>query len=50
VKHRRANENFFSPDQPNVFTITIKDTKPIWIYCAQDKHCESGMAMVINPA
>lgn len=32
-----------------MFTITINNTDPIWIYCAQDQHCESGMAMVINP-
>ncbi|OXV10199.1 hypothetical protein Egran_02040 [Elaphomyces granulatus] len=31
------------------FTITINDTKPIWLYCAQTAHCQSGMAMVINP-
>lgn len=34
------------------FTITINDTsKPIWLYCAQTagSHCQSGMAMVINP-
>ncbi|KAL1882327.1 hypothetical protein VTK73DRAFT_1886 [Phialemonium thermophilum] len=30
------------------FSIQINDTKPIWIYCAQAKHCESGMVMVIN--
>ncbi|MCJ1386576.1 SMP-30 gluconolaconase LRE domain protein [Xylographa soralifera] len=32
----------------DVFTVTVNDTKPIWIYCAQGAHCESGMAMVIN--
>jgi len=33
------------------FTITINDTQPIWLYCAQTEgsHCQSGMAMVINP-
>ncbi|KAH8900768.1 Cupredoxin, partial [Thozetella sp. PMI_491] len=30
------------------YTIQINNTTPIWIYCAQAKHCESGMAMVIN--
>jgi hypothetical protein len=30
------------------FTITINDTKPLWLYCAQGKHCENGMVMVIN--
>ncbi|MCJ1291722.1 hypothetical protein MMC34_003267 [Xylographa carneopallida] len=35
-------------ENADVFTITVNDTKPIWIYCAQGTHCESGMAMVIN--
>lgn len=30
------------------YTVTIKDTKPIWIYCSQAKHCQAGMSMVIN--
>ena len=43
---------FFTPasdKDSNVFEITINDTNPIWIYCAQVGHCNSGMAMVINP-
>lgn len=31
-----------------VFTIQINDTKPIWIFCSQGKHCSVGMSMVIN--
>jgi plastocyanin len=31
-----------------VFTIQINDTKPIWIFCSQAKHCSAGMSMVIN--
>ena len=31
-----------------VYTIMINDTKPIWAYCAQGKHCQAGMSMVIN--
>lgn len=31
-----------------VFTIAINDTKPIWFYCSQAKHCQSGMVGVIN--
>ncbi|KAL5593961.1 hypothetical protein BROUX41_001013 [Berkeleyomyces rouxiae] len=31
-----------------VYSITVKDTKPLWVYCAQGKHCQSGMSMVIN--
>lgn len=43
---------FFNPSSnkdSNVFEITINDTNPIWIYCAQVGHCNAGMAMVINP-
>jgi len=32
-----------------VFAVDIKDTKPIWLYCGQVQHCESGMVAVINP-
>jgi hypothetical protein len=34
-----------------MFTVTVNDTNPIWLYCAQtvSSHCQSGMAMVINP-
>jgi len=48
---------FFSGFQPltagpgsTEFVVTVKDTKPIWIYCAQTKgsHCQMGMAMVVN--
>lgn len=31
------------------FTILINDTAPIWFYCATGKHCQAGMAGVINP-
>ncbi|KAK0706032.1 Cupredoxin [Lasiosphaeria miniovina] len=30
------------------YTIMLNNTNPIWVYCAQGKHCESGMSMVIN--
>jgi plastocyanin len=35
---------------PNVFQIVVKDTKPIWYYCAQPNgfHCRNGMTGVIN--
>lgn len=35
-------------ESPLVFEVTVNDTTPIWIYCAQEKHCEMGMSMVIN--
>ncbi|KAL2024363.1 hypothetical protein VTK56DRAFT_8845 [Thermocarpiscus australiensis] len=30
------------------YTIRINNTSPLWLYCAQGKHCEQGMVMVIN--
>ncbi|PQE22057.1 extracellular serine-rich protein [Rutstroemia sp. NJR-2017a BBW] len=30
------------------FDVTINDTKPIYMYCAQGKHCQEGMVMTIN--
>jgi len=32
-----------------VFSVLVKDTNPIWFYCAADKHCQAGMSGVINP-
>jgi hypothetical protein len=30
------------------YTIQINNTNPLWLYCAQGKHCANGMVMVIN--
>lgn len=30
------------------YTIQINNTNPLWLYCAQGRHCENGMVMVIN--
>ena len=37
-------------EAPQVFTVTVNDTNPVWIYCAQTNGalCQSGMSMVIN--
>ncbi|TVY89662.1 putative GPI-anchored cupredoxin [Lachnellula willkommii] len=34
----------------STFTITVKDTKPVWIYCSQTEgnHCQAGMVAAIN--
>jgi hypothetical protein len=45
---------FISPDGASgeagkVFTITINNTDPIWIYCSETAHCQNGMVAVINP-
>jgi len=37
-----------SPGKMPVFTISITDTKPMWLYCSQGRHCQGGMTMVIN--
>jgi len=28
---------------------TVQDTKPVWAYCRQVGHCQSGMVFAINP-
>ncbi|PMD21368.1 hypothetical protein NA56DRAFT_540816, partial [Hyaloscypha hepaticicola] len=33
---------------PNVFQVTVKDTNPIWFFCATPTHCQGGMAGVVN--
>ena len=30
------------------YTIMVNSTGPIWAYCAKAKHCQAGMALVIN--
>jgi plastocyanin len=30
------------------YTVPITSTTPMWLYCAQGRHCQSGMVMVIN--
>lgn len=30
------------------FDVPVKDTKPMFLYCAQATHCQSGMVMMIN--
>ncbi len=31
-----------------VFTVMVNDTKPLWFYCSQGRHCQNGMVMVVN--
>ncbi|KAI1165502.1 Cupredoxin [Nemania serpens] len=31
-----------------VYTVEVKDTKPLWVYCSKGMHCQAGMAMVVN--
>ncbi|KAL8933605.1 MAG: hypothetical protein Q9211_005692 [Gyalolechia sp. 1 TL-2023] len=52
-----AANGFFSgfmPVKPDAammpsYTIMVNDTKPVWYYCSQGKHCQDGMVGVINP-
>lgn len=30
------------------FTMTVNSTAPMFLYCAQGKHCQAGMVMTIN--
>ncbi|KAF1954769.1 Cupredoxin [Byssothecium circinans] len=32
------------------YTIRVMDTKPVWFYCSQAKHCQGGMVGAINAA
>lgn len=32
------------------YTVRVMDTTPIWIYCSQGMHCQSGMVGAINAA
>ena len=51
-----GSKGFFSgfkpvgPDSTTMptFTIMVKDTKPMWFYCSQAKHCQGGMVGVVN--
>ncbi|KAF2816061.1 Cupredoxin [Mytilinidion resinicola] len=44
------NHTFGASGVQLVYTIRVKDTKPIWFYCSQAKHCQSGMVGAINAA
>ncbi|KAI9638416.1 uncharacterized protein MKK02DRAFT_42807 [Dioszegia hungarica] len=30
------------------YQVTINDTNPVWIYCAQGNHCQLGMVLSVN--
>ncbi|KAH8883110.1 extracellular serine-rich protein, partial [Thozetella sp. PMI_491] len=32
------------------FNVPVKDTNPMFLYCAQGQHCQAGMVMAINPS
>lgn len=35
-------------DNVPVYTVVVKNKNPLWLYCAQGKHCQGGMVMVVN--
>jgi plastocyanin len=37
------------PTASDMFTVTVNDTNPMWLYCSKTFHCQSGMVMVVNP-
>jgi len=37
-----------SEESTTTWIITVNSTKPIWVYCAQGNHCQSGMVAAIN--
>lgn len=37
------------PNDGDMWSIQINSTDPLWLYCSSAGHCESGMAMVVNP-
>ncbi|KAF8253684.1 hypothetical protein K440DRAFT_618137 [Wilcoxina mikolae CBS 423.85] len=47
-------ESGFRPNLNNVpgtskYQVTVQDTQPHWVYCAQGPHCSLGMVFAINP-
>ncbi|USP80265.1 uncharacterized protein yc1106_07539 [Curvularia clavata] len=43
-----TNASFTAKNQVMTYTIRVTDTKPIWYYCSQGKHCQAGMVGAIN--
>ncbi|KAL5385562.1 hypothetical protein DPSP01_004677 [Paraphaeosphaeria sporulosa] len=45
-----TNASVGATSQVLTYTIRVMDTKPIWFYCSQAKHCQGGMVGAINAA
>ncbi|KAL1598879.1 hypothetical protein SLS60_008022 [Paraconiothyrium brasiliense] len=45
-----TNASVGATSQVLTYTIRVMDTKPVWFYCSQAKHCQSGMVGAINAA
>ena len=46
---------FFSGFMPTAadgqltYTVPVRSTEPMWMYCSQGRHCQEGMVAVVNP-
>lgn len=38
-----------SPQGGDVFSFEVNSTDPMWFFCSVAQHCQSGMALAINP-
>lgn len=45
-----TNASVGATSQVLTYTIRVMDTKPVWFYCSQAKHCQGGMVGAINAA
>ena len=43
-----TNASFAATSNVLTYTIRVKDTKPMWFYCSQGKHCQGGMVGAVN--
>ncbi|KAH8728053.1 Cupredoxin [Phaeosphaeriaceae sp. PMI808] len=43
-----SNASFGATSNVLTYTIMVKDTRPVWFYCSQGRHCQSGMVGAIN--
>ena len=43
-----TNSSFGTNSNVLTYTIRVMDTKPIWYYCSQARHCQNGMVGAIN--
>lgn len=43
-----SNASLVAAGNQLTYTIRVMDMKPIWYYCSQAKHCQSGMVGAIN--
>lgn len=49
IHHVDPNVETDTTMQNTIFQVTVNNTDPIYLYCSQIKHCQAGMAMVVNP-